>query len=59
MFKNKILIIILFVSLFVFFVNLLLENVKVVNDIEDIGKGSDIEIIKRIEDKISNKWGVI
>lgn len=59
MFKNKILVIILFVSLFVFFVNLLLENVKVVNDIEDIGKGSDIEIIKRIEDKISNKWGVI
>uniref|UniRef100_Q7M0R4 Leukocidin chain F n=1 Tax=Staphylococcus aureus TaxID=1280 RepID=Q7M0R4_STAAU len=28
------------------------------NDTEDIGKGSDIEIIKRTEDKTSNKWGV-
>ncbi len=29
-----------------------------VNDTVDIGKGSDIEIIKRTEDKTSNKWGV-
>ena len=38
--------------------NPLLENAKAANDTEDIGKGSDIEIIKRTEDKTSNKWGV-
>ncbi|HIH7863694.1 TPA: leukocidin family pore-forming toxin [Staphylococcus aureus] len=58
MLKNKILATTLSVSLLAPLANPLLENAKAANDTEDIGKGSDIEIIKRTEDKTSNKWGV-
>lgn len=58
MLKNKILATTLSVSLLAPLANPIFENAKAANDTEDIGKGSDIEIIKRTEDKTSNKWGV-
>lgn len=58
MLKNKILATTLSVSLLAPLANPLLEKAKAANDTEDIGKGNDVEIIKRTEDKTSNKWGV-
>lgn len=58
MLKNKILATTLSVSLLAPLANPLLEKAKAANDTEDIGKGNDVEIIKRTEDKTSNKWDV-
>ncbi len=57
MIKNKILATTLSASLIVPLATPIFENAKAANDTEDIGKG-DVEIIKRTEDKTSNKWGV-
>ncbi|HCT6740548.1 bi-component gamma-hemolysin HlgCB subunit C [Staphylococcus aureus] len=58
MLKNKILATTISVSLLAPLANPLLENAKAANDNFYIGKGNDVEIIKRTEDKTSNKWGV-
>nr|WFN98965.1 leukocidin family pore-forming toxin [Staphylococcus aureus] len=57
MLKNKILATTLSVSLLAPLANPIFENAKAANDTEDIGKGSDIEIIKRTEGEFEITYG--